>query len=319
MLIVDRLDKVPPRAKGAVLAVGNFDGVHLGHKSLIAKAEAIAATMGVPSGVLTFEPHPRQLFRPDGPPFRLTPAADKLRLLDALGVEITAVLPFTNDLAIMPAEDFVIRYLVEALQIVHLVVGFDFCFGNGRSGDIALLNYMGEMEGFGVTVIDPVGDNDCKPGESYSSSAIRKALETGDLATATAQLGRPWSVRSAVLRGDQRGRIIGFPTANLGLGDYLRPALGVYAVTVTLDDGRRFAGVANIGRRPTFGKTDTNLEVHLFDFAEDLYGSEIEVGLLAFIRPERKFDGLDALKAQIAADSAEARRITGTRITGTSA
>ncbi|MCF4164725.1 bifunctional riboflavin kinase/FAD synthetase [Zavarzinia compransoris] len=310
MLTVDRLDAIPPALQGAVLAVGNFDGVHRGHQSLIETAEAIAGEMGAIAGVLTFEPHPRAVFNPDTPPFRLTPDADKLRELDALGVAGTVVLPFDADLAAMRAEDFVIDLLVRRLRMVHIVVGFDFCFGKSRSGDVALLRYMGEMEGFGVTVLDPVGDSDCVPGESFSSSAIRKALQTGDVALANAQLGRPWSVTGTVLRGDQRGRTIGFPTANIALGDYLRPALGVYAVRVVLDDGRVVPGVANIGRRPTFGKPDENLEVHLFDFAEDLYGRRIEVRLLAFIRPERKFDGLEALKAQIAADSAEARRIT---------
>lgn len=310
MLVVDRLDSVPPPAQGAVLAVGNFDGVHRGHRMLIETAERIAGDMGAPAGVLTFEPHPRVLFRPDTPPFRITPPADKLRLIAATGAEITVVLPFTAELAGMTAADFVLDILVRRLRIAHLVIGFDFCFGQGRGGDIAVLRYMGEMEGFGVTVIDPVGDNDCKPGEGFSSSAIRRALQAGDAASAASQLGRPWSVTGTVAKGDQRGRTIGFPTANLSLGDYLRPALGVYAVDVVLDDGRLVPGVANIGRRPTFGKLDENLEVHLFDFAEDLYGRTIEVRLLAHIRAERKFAGLDELKAQIAADSAEARRIT---------
>ncbi|PWR23559.1 bifunctional riboflavin kinase/FAD synthetase [Zavarzinia compransoris] len=310
MLVVDRLDHVPPPAQGAVLAIGNFDGVHRGHHTLLGTAARIAGPMGAPAGVLTFEPHPRLLFRPDTPPFRLTPPADKLRLLAAAGAEVTAVLPFTATLAAMPAADFVLDILVGRLRVVHIVIGFDFCFGQGRGGDVAVLHHMGEMEGFGVTVLDPVGDSDCRPGEGFSSSAIRKALQAGDIATATGQLGRPWSVTGIVARGDQRGRTIGFPTANLPLGDYLRPAFGVYAVEVGLDDGRTVPGVANIGRRPTFGKLDENLEVHLFDFAEDLYGRSIEVRLLAFIRAERKFSGLDELKAQIAADSAEARRIT---------
>lgn len=310
MLVVDSLDHVPPQAQGAVLAVGNFDGVHRGHAALIRTTRHLADEMGSVAAVMTFEPHPRVLFRPDTAPFRLTPPADKLRLLAGQGVDAAIVLPFTATLAAMPAEDFVLDIFVRKLRAVHVVIGFDFCFGQARSGDIALLRYMGEMEGFGVTVVAPVGDNDCKPGAGFSSSAIRKALETGDIPTATAQLGRPWSVTGKVLRGDQRGRTIGFPTANLGLGDYLRPALGVYAVEVVLDDGRVVPGVANIGRRPTFGKLDENLEVHLFDFADDLYGREIEVRLLAFIRAERKFAGLDELKAQIAADSQAARRIT---------
>ncbi|MFZ2868461.1 bifunctional riboflavin kinase/FAD synthetase [Zavarzinia sp.] len=310
MLVVDSLDRVPPQAQGAVLAVGNFDGVHRGHGALIAATKALADEMGTIAAVMTFEPHPRMLFKPDTAPFRLTPAADKLRLLAGQGVDAAIVLPFTTELAAMPAEDFVLDIFVNRLRAVHVVIGFDFCFGQARGGDVALLRYMGEMEGFGVTVVSPVGDNDCKPGAGFSSSAIRKALETGDIAVATAQLGRPWSVTGKVRQGDQRGRTIGFPTANLGLADYLRPALGVYAVEVVLDDGRIVPGVANIGRRPTFGKLDENLEVHLFDFAEDLYGRQIEVRLLAFIRAERKFAGLDELKAQIAADSLTARRIT---------
>ncbi|MDD3446014.1 MAG: bifunctional riboflavin kinase/FAD synthetase [Zavarzinia sp.] len=314
MLIVDRLDAIPPRAQGAVLALGNFDGVHRGHRSLIEEARAIAGEMGVPAGVMTFEPHPRVLFNPETPPFRLTPMADKLRELAALGVEQTVVLPFDAPLAAMRAEDFVLELLVKRLRMVHIVVGHDFCFGKSRSGDIALLRYMGEMEGFGVTVIDPVGDNDCAPENCFSSSGIRRALQAGDMAAANAQLGRAWSVTGTVARGDQRGRTIGFPTANLSLGDYLRPALGVYAVEVVLDDGRKLPGVANLGRRPTFGKLDENLEVHLFDFAEDIYNRRIEVRLLAFLRPERKFAGLDELKAQIATDSAAARRITAASV-----
>ncbi|RJF88107.1 bifunctional riboflavin kinase/FAD synthetase [Oleomonas cavernae] len=313
MLTVDLRDDIPPPAQGAVLALGNFDGVHRGHQSLIARVQQIAAPMGAPAGVMTFEPHPRQFFRPDTPPFRLTPLADKARLFAACGLDVMVVQPFDEQLSNMLAADFVIDLLVDRLRVVHIVIGFDFCFGRGRGGDVPLLRHMAEIEGFGLTVVDPIGDNDCSPGESYSSSGIRRALETGNIKSATAQLGRPWSITGTVMQGDQRGRTIGFPTANVAMGDYLRPALGVYTIEAVLDDGRTVGGVANIGRRPTFGKEDVNLEAHLFDFAEDLYGRTIEVRLIGHVRAERKFAGLDELKAQIAADSATARQMLAGR------
>lgn len=309
MLTVDLRSTVPPQAQGAVLAIGNFDGVHRGHQGLINLVRSIAAPMGAPAGVMTFEPHPRQFFRPDTPPFRLTPQADKARLFAAQGVDVMVVQPFDAALAGMLAADFVIDLLVEKLRAVHIVIGFDFCFGSGRGGDVALLHHMGELEGFGLTVVDPIGDNDCHPGESYSSSGIRRALEAGNVASATNQLGRPWSITGTVLHGDQRGRTIGFPTANIAMGDYLRPALGVYAIEAVLDDGRVVGGVANIGRRPTFGKEDVNLEAHLFDFSGDLYGRTVEIRLIGHVRAERKFSGLDELKAQIALDGETARAL----------
>ncbi len=298
---------VPAEAKGAVVAIGNFDGVHLGHEALIGAAREQARGLGVPLMVLTFEPHPRSVFSPDAPPFRLTSLRTRLQALEALGVDHATVLHFDLEFARKSAEDFVRQILVRDLAARHVVVGWDFCFGRGRAGNADLLREMGAELGFGVTAIEPVRGPD---GEVYSSSVIRQALRAGDPQKAARLLGRPWEIEGRVEAGDRRGRQLGFPTANLALGDLLHPALGVYAVQAGLDRGSEtdwYDGVANIGRRPTVEGTRVQLEVHLFDFAGDLYGRHLRTRLLAFLRGEKKFDGLEALRAQIAQDSRRAR------------
>lgn len=300
---------LPSDARGAVVALGNFDGVHRGHQIVIGTALERARALGVPSGVLTFEPHPRSVFRPADPPFRLTPFRIKARHIEALGVDRLYVIHFDWTFAGMTAERFVREVLVAGLGARHVVAGYDFVFGHQRGGDIALLARMGQAEGFGVTAVTPAADDG---GRVYSSTRIRESLRAGRPREAADLLGRAWEIEGRVERGDQRGRTIGFPTANLELGEYLRPAYGVYAVRAGIDHGRDTAwhpGVANLGRRPTVDGVRERLEVHLFDFAGDLYGRHLRVQLVDYIRAERRFDSVQALKAQIEADAATARRL----------
>ncbi len=304
MRIFDQWRDLPPDARGATVALGNFDGVHRGHASVIRAAHA--ARPDAPLAVLTFEPHPREVFRSDDPPFRLTLSAERADALAALGVSVIYELPFNHEFSLMTADDFVLRVLHEGLGARHLVSGQDFAFGHRRGGNTGFLAKRAEPLGMGLTLVPPVTDAQ----GPLSSTRIRRALQDGYPERATAELGRPWAIRGLVSHGDKRGRTIGFPTANVPLGRHLEPARGVYAVTVRLADGTQHDGVANIGRRPTVNAgPESRLEVNLFDFDGDIYGSDITVALHHYIRAEVKFSGLDALKAQIAADAAEARRL----------
>jgi len=295
---------LPAEARGATVALGNFDGVHLGHVKLLRAAHA--ARPGAKLAVLTFEPHPRELFRPDDPPFRLMLPAERADALAAEGVSLLYELPFDHEFSLMSAEDFIAQVLHEGLGAKHLSCGTDFAFGHRRGGDTGLLAARAEQFGMGLTLVPPLTDAE----GPLSSTRIRRALQDGYPERATAELGRPWAIRGVVAHGDKRGRTIGFPTANIALGRHLEPARGVYAVTVRLPDGSVYRGAANIGRRPTVNEgPESRLEVNLFDFDDDLYGQELTVALHAYIRPEVKFSGLDALKAQIARDAAEARRL----------
>ena len=304
--------EIPVEARGAVVALGNFDGLHLGHQKVIGEALRLAGELDAPCGVLTFEPHPRAYFQPDKPAFRLTPFRIKLRQLDAIGVDYLYLLSFDRAMAERSPESFIVEVLGQGLEPIHLVVGYDFVFGKGRSGNAAMLGDLGRAAGFAVTSVPAAADAE---GVVYSSTKVRERLAAGDPLGAARVLGRPWEIEGRVESGDKRGRLLGFPTANVAIGGYLQPALGVYAVKAGIDEGRGtrwLDGVANLGRRPTVGGTRVQLETHLFDFAGDLYGRHLRVALIDFIRPERKFDGLEALKAQIAADSAEARaRLAG--------
>ncbi len=298
-----------PADRGSVVAIGNFDGVHLGHQAVIARAGALAKAEQAPHAVLTFEPHPYQVFRPDAPPSRLTPFRAKAHRIEALGVDLLFVIHFDLALAQVSAEDFVRQVLVDGVKARAVVVGYDFHFGNRRRGTPELLKELGARLGFGVAVMAPIA---ASGGALYSSTRIREHLAAGRPREAAALLGRPWEIEGRVEAGDRRGRTIGFPTANLSLGEYLRPAAGVYAVRAGIERAGRIDwhdGVANLGWRPTFGGTDLRLEVHLFGFDGDLYGAHIRVALVDHLRPERKFAGLDALKAQIAADAARARAV----------
>jgi riboflavin kinase/FMN adenylyltransferase len=301
---------LPTQARGAVVALGNFDGVHRGHQALIATARGIADARGAPLAVMVFEPYPREFFRADAEPFRLTSLRTKAGLLGERGVDLLIVVHFDAKLAAMLAQDFVMDVLLKDLAAAHVVVGEDFRFGKARGGDAALLSYMGEMEGFSVTIVAPLADG---PDAKISSSRIRAALQEGRPEEAARLLGHPWSIEGHVATGDRRGRTLGFPTANLTLQNLLHPAFGVYAVRARRGaDETVYDGMANFGRRPTFAVATPLFETHLFDFAGDLYGQLLHVELIAYLRPERKFESLDALQAQLVADSHAARAI-GTR------
>ncbi len=309
MTVFRHCGNLPTALKGAVLAVGNFDGVHLGHQALLGQAGRLAEELGATLAVLTFEPHPRSVFRPADPPFRLTPFRVKVRALEAAGVAHLIALHFDLDFAKKPAEDFVRDILVEEIGVRHVVVGWDFRFGHKRAGDAALLRRLGDDLGFEVTVVQPICVED---GEAYSSSNIRQYLREGAPEKAARLLGRPWEIDSRVLAGEKRGRALGFPTANMELEDYLVPAHGVYAVRATFKsrgERRTLGGVANLGRRPTFGGSKVWLEVHLFDFSGNLYRRHLRVQFLEFLRPEKMFDGPEGLRAQIAEDCENARAV----------
>jgi len=295
-----------PGDRGAAVAMGNFDGVHLGHQSVLALAHAAAAEIDAPFGVVTFEPHPRAYFAPDAPPFRLMTADARARRLEKLGVEALYELRFDASLAGLSPEAFVFDVLSEGLGVRHVVVGADFRFGKGRAGDAATLTTLGVAAGFGVTVAPLVSDGQ----RDYSSTAIRRALAEGRPEEAARILGHWHRIEGPVLHGDKRGKGLGFPTANLALDGLHLPRLGVYAVLVDVLDGPqrgRYPGVASIGVRPTFGGGAPNLEVHLIDFDGDLYGARLSVALVAFQRPELAFAGAEPLVAQMRADLAEAR------------
>jgi riboflavin kinase / FMN adenylyltransferase len=297
---------LPEAARGATIALGNFDGVHLGHAHVLRAAHS--ARPDAPLAVLTFEPHPREHFRPDDPPFRLTLSAERAAALAALGVRLVYEMPFDTAFSLITAEQFVADVLHAGLGARHLVCGPDFAFGHRRGGNAAFLAGRAEALGIGMSPATVLADE----GGPISSSRIRRALQDGYPERAAAMLGHPWAIPGPVTHGDKRGRTIGFPTANVPLGRHLEPARGVYAVTVRLPDGSVRPGVANIGRRPTVNAgPESRLEVFLFDFSGDLYGAEIAVSLIAFLRGERRFSGIDELKAQIAADAAEARRLLG--------
>ena len=309
MRIYRHYDALPADARGAAVAIGNFDGVHPGHQTVINEAGLIAGDMCRPWAVLTFEPHPRAFFTPGSEPFRLTPFRSKARRIAELGADLLIVQRFDKAFSSLPAEDFVNTVLVDGLGAGHVVSGYDFVFGHKRGGNCELLLAMGAKKGFGFTAVNAQTDSS---GEAYSSTRVRERLGDADPRGAAAILGRDFEIEGRVARGEARGKSIGFPTANIPLGAYLRPALGVYAVRAAIEQENGeiwLDGVANIGVRPTFGGDGVVLEVFLFDFDDDLYGKRLRVRLVDFLRPEKKFDGVDDLKAQIAQDSAKAQKI----------
>lgn len=309
MRILRHYVEFPAVLRGGVVALGNFDGVHLGHQKVINKAKDLAAGDGVACGVMSFEPHPRELFTPEAPTFRLTPFRTKSRLIESLGPDFLLMQRFDREFASHTAEEFVQQVLVAGLGVSHVVVGYDYVFGRGRAGDVDLLRAMAGHHGFGVTCVDPALAED---GLVYSSTRIREALVAGRPRDAARLLGRNWEIEGRVEHGDKRGRSIGFPTANVELAEYLHPATGVYAVMAGIDRGGATdwrPGVANFGKRPTFDGRDVLLEVHLFDFSGDLYGRHLRVGLVDYLRSERKFPSLDALKTQIEEDGRAARQL----------
>jgi len=293
-----------PEQQRASVALGNFDGVHRGHRAVIEGAVAAGRRLGAPVGVVSFEPHPRRYFQPDAEPFRLMTLDQLARALEGCGIDRLYLLPFDAQIAAMTDREFAAQVLAEGLGVRHVSAGFDVTFGKGRTGSPAALETYGQALGFAVSATPEVTSPD---GTKLSSSAVREALMGARPDRAARILGRPFAIQGEVVHGDKRGRTIGVPTANVRLGDYVRPAYGIYATRTRLPDGRVLDGVANLGVRPMFQTEEPLLEVWLFDFDEDIYGQVIETQLIAWIRPELKFDGLDALKARIDQDAAEAR------------
>ncbi len=296
-----------PDQRGGSIALGNFDGVHRGHRQVIADAAQAAAALRAPLAVVSFEPHPRRWFQPGAEPFRLLTSDQLGRVLADLGVDRLHILPFDAELAALSDEAFARDVMADGLGAQHVAAGFDISFGAGRSGDPQSLRRYGDQFGFGVSIAGPVSDSD---GGKCSSSAVRQALREGDPRRAARLLGRPFAIEGVVVHGDQLGRTIGFPTANISLEDYVRPLFGIYAARTRLADGREIPGVGYIGRRPTVvDGVDERLEVHLFDFDEDLYGQTLEVELTDLVRGDRKFDSLDAMIHQMEFDAAQARAL----------
>ncbi len=296
---------IPDTLRGAILALGNFDGFHLGHQAVVGRAVARGAHERRPVIVATFDPHPVRYFRPDAAPFRLTTLDQRERMFAAAGADAMLVFGFDGALSATGAEDFVVRLLAERIGASGVVTGEDFTFGARRGGNATVLRELGAAHGIGAETVAPV----LLAGEPVSSSRIREALKAGEPGVATRLLTRPFAIEGTVVHGDKRGRELGWPTANVELGTYQRPAYGIYAVRVRLDDFSEHNGVANLGVRPMFTPPKELLETVLFDWDGDLYGRTIEVALHHFIRPELKFDGLDGLEAQMDKDAAEARRL----------
>ncbi len=295
-------------ARGASAAIGNFDGVHLGHQCVLSLARKEADRLDVPLGVVTFEPHPRQVFAPDAPPFRLMNAETRAHRLERLGVDRLFELPFTRDLVALPPSDFARDVLSGGLGLRHVVVGRDFRFGKNRAGDAEMLRELGADCGFGVTVAGLLRED----GKEISSTRIREALSAGEPRLASAMLGHLHRIDGPVIRGDRRGRTLGYPTANMAMEGLHLPKFGVYAVTVDILTGPhagRRNGVASLGIRPMFGENQPNLETFLFDFSGNLYDAHLSVGLVDFLRGEERFESLDALIAQMDRDADRAREV----------
>ena len=305
MIRLDGHDRIPDLLRGGVIALGNFDGFHAGHQAVVGRAVRHAQDEGRPAIVATFDPHPVRFFKPDVPPFRLTTLDQRQELFAAAGADAMLVLPFDATLAGTTAQDFITDLLLDRYGAAGIVTGSDFVFGKGRGGDVVTLAEHARAHGFFTEMVSPVDDAE----EVISSSRIRDALHAGDCATAARLLTRLFTVRGRVEHGDKNGRLLGFPTANIDMGTYLRPRYGIYAVTGRLPDGRVLKGAANLGIRPSFDPPKELLEPHFFDFAEDLYGQEIDVAFRAFIRAEAKYDDMDALMGQIAKDCDAAKEL----------
>jgi riboflavin kinase/FMN adenylyltransferase len=306
--LIPRLDgnvPIPPEFRGGVVALGNFDGVHAGHQAVIGAAVADARQRGVPALVATFDPHPVRHFQPDAAPFRLTTLDQRQHYLAAAGADAMVVFSFGAQLANVTAEEFVRDWLGGHLGVTGVVTGEDFTFGKARGGNVAVLETLGAAHGITAKAVGAVSDGE----GPISSSRIRAALQAGDCETATRLLTRPFAVAGEVAHGDKNGRKLGFPTANVDMGAYLRPRYGIYAVRGRLPDGRVVDGAANLGIRPTFDPPKELLEPHFFDFSGDLYGQMIEVEFISFLRPEQKFDSLNALMVQMGLDCDKARSI----------
>jgi riboflavin kinase/FMN adenylyltransferase len=296
---------LPSEVQGAAVALGNFDGVHRGHRQVIGEAARAARALGAPLGVIRFLPHPGAILRPGQPPYLLMTPGQQARALEDLGVDLLYDLPFA-EIAALSDEAFARDVLATGLGVRHVVAGFDIRFGQGRTGDAESLKRWGAAYGFAVGITPAVAAED---GGKASSSAAREAVQAGDVAKAARIMDRPFAIEGIVVEGQHLGRKLGYPTANVSLADYVRPRLGSYATRTRLPDGRVVPGVANIGENPTTGLVDARLEVWLFDFDEDLYGQTLETQLVAFLRPEAKFSSLDELIVQIGKDADAARAI----------
>ena len=307
MRILRDVHSCPLACKGAVIALGNFDGMHLGHQAILAHAKQIAQQTQRPLAAMTFEPHPREFLAPGKPKIRIYPFARKAQLFEDASVGTLFALRFNEAFAKTSAQDFIQQVLHDALAASHVVTGYNFFFGHGRSGDKELLASEGARLGFDFTAHAPVVD---EAGEPISSSRIRSALASGDIAGASAQLGRPYVISGHVAHGQKRGRTIGFPTANIRLPQLFLPRFGVYAVRITLEGSTQKYGVANLGIKPSFGGEVPSLETHVFDFSGDIYGTRISVELLDFLRDEQKFPDIATLTAQIEKDAQTARKLT---------
>ncbi len=308
MKIFRHYSNIPDQNRGSVAVLGNFDGFHKGHQVVIGTAGRIANEMKASLSVVCFEPHPRLFFDPLQPEFRLTSFRTKAHLLEGFGVDQFFALAFDAHLSQMEPQDFILDILLKKIGAIHIVVGYDYAFGAKRRGDVKLLGWLSKMEQFGLTIVDKVMEDD----HIYSSTNIRDTIWKGDVRRTASQLGHWWHVEGHVKKGNQRGRTIGFPTANLSIEGYIKPKLGVYAVRVEILSGAHkgsYEGVANIGKRPTFEGTEILLEVHIFNFDGDIYEQSVQTEFVDFIRAERKFDGLESLKAQILLDSETAKEI----------
>jgi len=307
MKLVHGWKHLPASDRGAAVALGNFDGVHLGHQRVIADAADAAARLGAPLGVISFEPHARMHFQPDAPPFRLMNTEQLARTVAELGADRLYLLPFGAEMANFTDEAFARDVLVSGLGVRHVAVGFDVTFGKGRTGDPGAMRRYGEAFGFSTSIARAVE----RGGVKISSSMIREALRDGRPEAAAAILGRPFAIEGVVRKGRQLGRELGFPTANVLLGEYVAPKFGVYATRTRLTDGRAFDGVANIGVNPTTGVVAPRLEVWLFGFDEDIYGETIETELVAFLRPEELFSSIEAMVEEVRRDERAARAVLG--------
>lgn len=303
MIRLDGHRFIPERLREGVIALGNFDGFHLGHQAVVARAVRHAHDEGRPAIVATFDPHPVRHFKPDAPPFRLTTLDQREELFGAAGADAMLVIPFDAAMAATTAQDFVTALLLQRYGAAGVVTGADFVFGKGRGGNVVTLAEYARRLGFFTEIVSPVGEG----GEVVSSSRIRTALQAGDCGEAEHLLTRPFTVRGVVQHGDKNGRKLGFPTANIDMAQYLRPRYGIYAVTGRLPDGRVLRGAANLGIRPSFDPPKELLEPHFFDFSGDIYGQEIDVAFHAFLRPEQKFETMDALVTQMVRDCEKAR------------
>ena len=309
MQVIRSLDGFPDDLKGASLAIGNFDGLHAGHRKVIGLALDEAKRLGAPVGVLTFDPPPGMFFRPDAPPSQIQSLSQRAALMEQIGVDFCLAPAFDAEIALMSDHDFCQNMLHEQLGVKSVAVGFDFHFGKGRQGDVTRLAQYGEGLGFTTRVAAAVTQGD----EKHSSTRIRRALREGDMTAARDMLGDYWTIESEVVHGEKRGRTLGFPTANLYLGHFLHPRYGIYTVWGRIEGETMWRpGVANFGRTPTTGLRDPLLEVFFLDWSGDLYGKTLEVAFAAFQRPEESFDTLDALVAQMEQDSANARAFLST-------